>query len=440
MTDLNHVDLGNNPAEMHGLAWRTVADATALAALNIVTADVTQCRLVKQTDTGQFWLPITTGTNATFVELFTSASVYAGLEGAFFGCDQTDSLQTGSGTTVIGSAPFKCRNLAWQAGSTAKLVVNGYEIRCSGALDTTSGPMPAGGISSAPTAGGNGAAATTGGTAGATLSALTNGLTTGGATGGTAGGAGTTTTGGQGAAPTSLTAFGSGGAGGAGAAGGGSGASGGSNSGGASRSGATCTGARDLVAPPTDLLIGGVTSTGGYNVQQGGAGGAGGGAGAGDGSTAGPGGGGGGAGAIPTVVYCRRLVLGGSTPAGAFSANGSNGGTGGTPAGGNRGGGAGGGGGGGGYLVIVAGEIIGSATNFATANGGNGGNGGDGTGTGTGGNGGTGGGGGKITVFDLKNRVRKVVTGTGTGTAGTAASGNTHGTGGAGETVQMSWP
>jgi hypothetical protein len=55
-----HYNAGNNPAEMHGILWRTVANAAALAALTIVSADVTQRKVILQTDTGQLWTPLTT--------------------------------------------------------------------------------------------------------------------------------------------------------------------------------------------------------------------------------------------------------------------------------------------------------------------------------------------------------------------------------------------
>lgn len=435
MTDLLHKDLGNVPAEMHGLLYDTAATAAALAAKTVLAAGVTQRHVFEQSDTGQLWIPKTSGVAASFKELLTDESptfltAFGAIMTSYFGCSTTDLVSSVAGPTPI-SAPLAYRNLSWASGNGNLFTFGGFEVRIAGTLDTTN--MPIAGMGYTPGAGGNGATAGTAGTAG-TTAAPVNGWKIGSATAGSLGGAGGTAAGAQGAAPSALV-YGGGGSGGAGNGGG----AGSGGAGGNLRAGAATSIAPDFLAPPADTLWGWVdSSTGNIRFVQGGAGGAGGGGGGGDG-TAGGGGGGGGAGCIVGLVYCRKLILGAGTPVGAFRFKGSAGGNGGSAVGGNRGGGAGGGGGGGGLFMIVAGEIIGSATNFIDVSGGNGGSGGAGFGTGVGGAGGSGGNGGTAYIFELKSGTRKKITGTG-GTAGGAASGNTGGTFGAGETTQLSWP
>jgi hypothetical protein len=85
MANIEHRLLGNNTTKSHGILWSTVADAAALALLNIAAADVDQNKVVEQTDTGQMWIPTSTGVGATFKELFTGSSIigYANLLGGY---------------------------------------------------------------------------------------------------------------------------------------------------------------------------------------------------------------------------------------------------------------------------------------------------------------------------------------------------------------------
>lgn len=75
MPNLEHETLANDPAlvagvgKVHGIVWQTVANAAALAALVIIATDVSQQRVVRQTDTGQLWVPTTIGAGATFQQL-----------------------------------------------------------------------------------------------------------------------------------------------------------------------------------------------------------------------------------------------------------------------------------------------------------------------------------------------------------------------------------
>lgn len=75
MSNVLHNALGNSALESHGIIWQTVANAAALAALVITATDVSQARVVKQTDTGQWWIPTTVGAGATFIQI---ASSYLG--------------------------------------------------------------------------------------------------------------------------------------------------------------------------------------------------------------------------------------------------------------------------------------------------------------------------------------------------------------------------
>lgn len=75
---IEHNLLGNNDTKSHGILWKTVANAAALAALNIAADDVAQRKVVLQSDTGQLWVPITTGLGASFLNLLTSLSALNG--------------------------------------------------------------------------------------------------------------------------------------------------------------------------------------------------------------------------------------------------------------------------------------------------------------------------------------------------------------------------
>ncbi len=66
MANQQHSSLGNQPAKMHGSLWQTVANAAALAALVVLADDVTQAKVVKQTDTGSLWIPTSIGAGAAF--------------------------------------------------------------------------------------------------------------------------------------------------------------------------------------------------------------------------------------------------------------------------------------------------------------------------------------------------------------------------------------
>lgn len=67
MANQQHSSLGNQATKMHGSVWQSVANAAALAALVIVSDDVNQGKIVKQTDTGQYWVPTTVGAGAVFL-------------------------------------------------------------------------------------------------------------------------------------------------------------------------------------------------------------------------------------------------------------------------------------------------------------------------------------------------------------------------------------
>jgi hypothetical protein len=59
MANQQHNTLGNSALESHGVLWQTVANAAALAALAIAAGDISQAKIVKQTDTGELWIPLT---------------------------------------------------------------------------------------------------------------------------------------------------------------------------------------------------------------------------------------------------------------------------------------------------------------------------------------------------------------------------------------------
>lgn len=64
---VEHSTLGNGDTTMHGIVKKTVANAAALAALTISADDIAQKILIRQTDTNQLWVPITTA--PTFQEV-----------------------------------------------------------------------------------------------------------------------------------------------------------------------------------------------------------------------------------------------------------------------------------------------------------------------------------------------------------------------------------
>ena len=69
-----HNTLGNNATESHGPLWQTVANAAALTALTIAAGDVSQRKLILQTDTGQLWVCTAAGTPGTFQEVARTAT------------------------------------------------------------------------------------------------------------------------------------------------------------------------------------------------------------------------------------------------------------------------------------------------------------------------------------------------------------------------------
>jgi hypothetical protein len=223
---------------------------------------------------------------------------------------------------------------------------------------------------------------------------------------------------------------------------GGSGGAGSSGAGGAGGGAGTGAPGIEPTVPSEPALAWGTSATAGGSalIASGGSPGAGGGGGGGDG-TIGAGGGAGGIGGKPLDIRVGRLIVSPSTGLPIVDGRGGIGGAGGPSSGGNRGGGGGGSGGCGTRIHFSVGEIslTGGATlplvNALDASGGAGGNGGAGTGTGVGGGGGGGGSGGAIyyrrrgaTILDLDDRAN-------IGTAGTTASGNTPGVGGAGRTT-----
>lgn len=69
-----HNTLGNNATESHGPLWQTVANNAALVALTIAAGDVSQRKLILQTDTGQLWVCTAAGTPGTFQEVARTAT------------------------------------------------------------------------------------------------------------------------------------------------------------------------------------------------------------------------------------------------------------------------------------------------------------------------------------------------------------------------------
>lgn len=65
---IEHHLLANNITKAHGVVWQTVADSAALAALTISAEDVSQRKIVLQTDNGVLWVPVTV--LPTFQKLF----------------------------------------------------------------------------------------------------------------------------------------------------------------------------------------------------------------------------------------------------------------------------------------------------------------------------------------------------------------------------------
>lgn len=103
MANQQHATLGTQPTKMHGTVWQTVANAAALAALVIVSDDVTQGKIVKQTDTGQYWSPTTVGAGATFIPVMPIAASQVNNDSAVAGThvsDALNTLQTASGRAL----------------------------------------------------------------------------------------------------------------------------------------------------------------------------------------------------------------------------------------------------------------------------------------------------------------------------------------------------
>ena len=101
MANQQHFDLGNQAVKMHGSIWQTVANAAALAALVITADDVAQGRVVKQTDTSQFWVPLTVGAGATFTSPGTALRESGGTNLSFGAIAANQYLQR-VGTALVG--------------------------------------------------------------------------------------------------------------------------------------------------------------------------------------------------------------------------------------------------------------------------------------------------------------------------------------------------
>lgn len=89
MADREHHTIGNDVIHSHGILWQTVANNAALLALTIVSEDVTQRKVILQSDTGQLWVP--TATTPTFVLLGLSLGV-------------TGDMATALGTAAAGAS------------------------------------------------------------------------------------------------------------------------------------------------------------------------------------------------------------------------------------------------------------------------------------------------------------------------------------------------
>jgi len=69
---ISHALLANTTSEeTHGIIWQTVANAAARALINVPALAVSQAKVVRQADSGQLWIPLTTGVGATWLALTT---------------------------------------------------------------------------------------------------------------------------------------------------------------------------------------------------------------------------------------------------------------------------------------------------------------------------------------------------------------------------------
>ncbi len=100
-----HEAIPVDPLKMHGIAWRAVANAAALAALVITAQNVADQKVVRQVDTNQLWVPLTVGAGAVYSPLGTALRESGGTN-LSYGAIADGQVLIRSGTTVIGATPI----------------------------------------------------------------------------------------------------------------------------------------------------------------------------------------------------------------------------------------------------------------------------------------------------------------------------------------------